>query len=112
MLRQWRKEDRAPFAALNADPEVMAHFPAPLTAAQSDAIVDSQTARITRTGRGFMALERHADRAFLGFVGVTPTGAELPFNGAPEIGGRLARHAWGQGYASEAAAAAITGETR
>lgn len=29
-LRQWREDDLTPFAALNADPEVMAHFPAPL----------------------------------------------------------------------------------
>src|SRR6185437_5258242 len=31
ILRDWREEDREPFAALNADPRVMEHYPAPLT---------------------------------------------------------------------------------
>ena len=35
-LRQWRDADLAPFAALNADPEVMRYFPATMTQAQSD----------------------------------------------------------------------------
>jgi RimJ/RimL family protein N-acetyltransferase len=39
VLRGWRDSDLAPFAELNADPRVMAHFLAPLTRAQSDAFV-------------------------------------------------------------------------
>ena len=107
LLRPWRDADRAPFAALNADPEVMAHFPAVLTREESDAAVDRQLAVIAETGRGFLALERRSDGAFLGFVGVKPSPADLPFDRAPEIGWRLARHAWGFGYASEAARAAL-----
>ena len=107
ILRPWREADRAPFAALNADPEVMAHFPALLTRQESDASVDREAAHIAAHGRGFMALERREDGAFLGFVGVKASPADLPFAGAPEIGWRLARHAWGRGYASEAARAAL-----
>ena len=107
VLRQWRASDRAPWAALNADPEVMAHFPAVLTREESDAAMDRQVAAIAARGRGFMALERRDDGAFLGFVGVKPTSPDLPFDGAPEIGWRLARHAWGRGYATEAARAAL-----
>jgi RimJ/RimL family protein N-acetyltransferase len=40
LLRPWKAADREPFAALNADPIVMAHFPAPLTREQSDAMAD------------------------------------------------------------------------
>ena len=40
LLRGWRAGDREPFAALNADPVVMEHFPAPLSRAESDAFVD------------------------------------------------------------------------
>ena len=107
VLRSWREADRAPFAALNADAEVMAHFPTMLAREQSDAIVDRQLALLAMNLTAFLALERRSDGAFLGFVGVKATGAELPFGGDPEIGWRLARHAWGRGYASEAARAAL-----
>ena len=39
-LRRWRESDREPFAALNADPVVMEHFPALSSRAESDAMVD------------------------------------------------------------------------
>lgn len=107
LLRQWREEDREPWASLNADPEVMEHFPASLTREENDAAMSRQVALIADTGRGFMALERRTDGAFLGFVGVKPSPADLPFGAAPEIGWRLARHAWGVGYAGEAARAAL-----
>ena len=108
ILRQWREADREAYAALNADPEVMAHFPAALTRAQSDAAIDRQMTAIPRDGYGNWALERRADGALLGHVGLNATTPDLPFGGAPEIGWRLARHAWGSGYASEAASAALT----
>jgi len=46
ILRDWREEDREPFAALNADPRVMEHYPAPLTRAESDAFIDRATVQI------------------------------------------------------------------
>ena len=106
VLRQWRDADREPFAAMRLDPEVMAHLP-PLTREESDAAVDRQMALIAEHGHGFWAVERKADGAFLGFTGVKPTAPDLPFDGAPEVGWRLARHAWGAGYASEAARASL-----
>ena len=107
VLRSWREADLAEFAALNADPEVMAHFPAPLTREASDALVDRLIAAQRTHGLTFWAMERRVDGAFLGMTGVVPTGADLPFGGAPEVGWRLARHAWGRGYASEAARGAM-----
>ena len=70
VLRQWREADRAPFAALNADPVVMAHFPAPLAQAESDAGLDRQARFIACDGLGFRAVERLSDGAFVGMVGV------------------------------------------
>ena len=108
LLRQWREADREPWAALNADPQVMEHFPAPLTREESDASIDRNAASLAAEGFGNWAVERRSDGAFLGHVGLKRTGADLPFGGAPEMGWRLAFHAWGQGYASEAARAALT----
>ncbi|KAA3654178.1 MAG: N-acetyltransferase [Proteobacteria bacterium] len=106
-LRQWRAADRAPFAALNADPAVMAHFPAPLTRQASDAMLARCAELIVMRGWGFWALERKADGAFIGLAGLHVPDARLPCAPCVEIGWRLAAAYWGQGYATEAAGAAL-----
>lgn len=106
-LRRWRDADRAPFAALNADPEVMRYFPSTLTRQQSDAFVDRIEQHFDEHGYGLWALEHRRSGEFLGFVGLKLALLEAHFTPAPEVGWRLARSAWGQGYASEAATAVL-----
>jgi RimJ/RimL family protein N-acetyltransferase len=105
LLRRWREEDLEPFAAMNADPAVMEHFPARLTREESDAFVDRIEARFEEHGYGLWALED--DTGFLGFTGLAWQTWESDFTPALEVGWRLARHAWGKGYATEAATAAL-----
>lgn len=106
-LRAWREADRAPFAALNADPEVMQFFVAPFTREQSDALIERIEAHVRERDFGLWAVELRAERRFLGFVGLAATTFPAPFTPCVEIGWRLARDAWGHGYASEAARAAL-----
>ena len=106
-LRQWRDEDKDAFAAMNADARVMEHFVAPLTRDESDAFLERSRDAIERRGWGLWALERRADGVLPGFVGLTWVREELPFAPVVEVGWRLATHAWGAGYASEAARAAL-----
>lgn len=114
-LRQWTPADRAPFAALNADPAVMEHFPAPLDRAQSDAMADRIEALIEQQGWGFWAAEllEGQDGAgtpggtFMGFIGLNRPTAPLPFAPCVEIGWRLARPFWGRGLATEGAQLAL-----
>lgn len=105
LLRRWAPRDRAPFAALNGDPEVMRHFPATLSPAESDAMVGRLEDRWAADGFAFAVAERKADGAFLGMVGLARVHFPLPRtpDGAIEVGWRLARAHWGQGYATEAA---------
>jgi RimJ/RimL family protein N-acetyltransferase len=107
LLREWRATDREPFAALNADPEVMAHFPSTLTRATSDMLLDSSMQAWAANGFGLWALERRDDGRFIGFTGLARPSFEAHFTPAVEVGWRLAREAWGQGYATEAARAAL-----
>jgi RimJ/RimL family protein N-acetyltransferase len=106
LLRGWQARDREPFAALNADPEVMRHFPAPLSQSTSDAVADHLEAAVARAGWGLWAVEERATGAFIGFTGLAPPNFDAHFTPAVEIGWRLARDAWGRGYATEAARAA------
>ena len=106
-LRPWRDADLEPFAALNADPEVMRHFPALLSRAESDALAARIRANFDAQGWGLWAVEIKGGAPFIGFVGLNRPSFEAPFMPAVEIGWRLARSAWGAGYASEAARAAL-----
>ena len=83
LLRRWRDSDRAPFADLNADPEVMRYFPAPLDRAASDRSVDRFEQRFEEQGYGLWALEVLANGEFIGFTGLNP----MP-DGIPGAGGQ------------------------
>jgi RimJ/RimL family protein N-acetyltransferase len=107
LLRRWRPEDRAPFAALNADPEVMRYFPATLDRAASDALVDRVEALFEEQGYGLWAVEVVGSGRFVGFTGLHPMPPGVPGAGGTEVGWRLARSAWHQGYATEAARAVV-----
>jgi RimJ/RimL family protein N-acetyltransferase len=107
LLREWREADQAPFAQLNADPEVMRYFPEILTRAQSDALAEQVQARLAEQGWGLWAVEVLGVAPFIGFVGLNQVPFEAHFTPAIEVGWRLDRRHWGRGYATEAARAAL-----
>lgn len=106
-LRRWLPEDRGPFAALNADPRVMEHFPSVLTREESDALIGRVEDHFAERGFGFWALEVPGVTPFAGFVGLGVPRFETSFTPCVEIAWRLAAEHWGRGYAPEAARAAL-----
>lgn len=107
VLRRWRPADRAPFAALNADPIVMEHFPAPLTGEESDRVADRIDETFRDRGFGLWAVEVPGEAEFIGFVGLSVPRYRTRFTPCVEIGWRLAAAWWGRGYATEAARGAL-----
>jgi RimJ/RimL family protein N-acetyltransferase len=107
VLRAWRDGDRGPFADLNEDPEVMAHFPSLLPRDESDRLVDRFDAELRSRGWGIWAVERRDTGEFAGFVGLAPVTFEAWFAPAVEVGWRLARPHWGHGFATEGGRAAL-----
>lgn len=108
ILRPWREDDRAPFAAINADPHVGDWLGGPIDRASSDALVDRIGAHIAEHGFGAWATERKADGRLIGMIGLSTVAAgTLPVGPCIEIAWRLAHDAWGAGYASEGARAAL-----
>jgi len=107
LLRGWREEDRAPFAAMSADAVVMEHFPSTLSTDEAAAVMNNLQAGLEQRGFGFWALELPGEVAFGGFLGISPVPSEMPFAPATELGWRMARPLWGRGLATEAATAVI-----
>lgn len=104
-LRPWRDGDVPAFAALNADPRVMEHFPGTLGRAESDALAARIRDHFAAHGFGLWAVEVPGHADFIGFVGLSVPRFEAPFTPCVEIGWRLAAEHWGRGYATEAASA-------
>lgn len=109
LLRRWRDEDVEPFAAMCSDPEVMRHIGsgATRTRAQAQASIEAYERGWEENGFSLFAVERLDDGSFLGFTGLSEPTFLPEIMPAVEIGWRLARHNWGNGYASEAAQAAL-----
>ncbi|HEY8302912.1 MAG TPA: GNAT family N-acetyltransferase [Jatrophihabitans sp.] len=107
ILRPWRDSDLEPFAALNADPEVMRFFPRRLDRAASDVMAQRISRSIAEHGWGLWAVEVKDGAPFIGFVGLQSPAFDAHFTPAVEVGWRLDSNHWGRGYAPEGAAAAL-----
>src|SRR5689334_3164258 len=107
LLRRWSDADREPFAVLNADPKVVRFLRGALDRAQSDRFIDRIEASFEEHGYGLWAIELRTTGQFLGFTGLALQTYEAPFTPAVEVGWRLTPTAWHNGYATEAARAAV-----
>jgi len=103
ILRPWVDDDLAPFAKVSGDPEVMEFYPKPLTSEEGLSMGVRIQALINERGWGLWAVELASHKQFIGFVGLHIPKDSLPCSPCVEIGWRLAKEYWGQGYATEAA---------
>lgn len=105
-LRPWRDDDLPAWVAMNADPDVRRHFGGVATEDEARAEAGRVRAAMGERGWGVWAVELPGSLPFAGFIGLHVPAFEAPFMPAVEMGWRLARAAWGQGFATEGAAAA------
>lgn len=103
ILRRWRETDREPFAGINADPRVMRFFPAELSRAESDALMDRAEAHFAARGFGPFAAELRESGQLVGFIGLVAPSFQAHFTPCVEIGWRLDAAVWNRGLATEGA---------
>jgi len=107
ILRQWLPSDYLPFSKLNADLDVMKYYPNTLTESESNSFANKIKTLISKRGWGFWAVVLKDGGCFIGFAGLHKPEVDLPFSPCVEIGWRLSKKYWGNGYATEAAKAAL-----
>jgi RimJ/RimL family protein N-acetyltransferase len=107
VLRPFRDADRDAFAALNGDPRVSDWLGGPIDRAASDAAIERIGRHFAEHGFGCWAAERKADGRLIGMIGLKRMEPELPPAPAVEACWRLSPDAWGQGFATEGAQAAV-----
>ena len=108
ILRPYRDADRAPLAAMNADPRVGAWLAGTLSREASDALIDRLQAHIEANGWGWWAAELRVTGEVVGMIGLSPPGLpEVAQGRSVEMGWRLSPSVWGLGLSTEGARAAL-----
>lgn len=109
LLRRWQEDDLVPMAEINADPEVMRWIDdgSTLDLEQTAEAIERWEEEWDEEGFGLFAVELLASGELIGFAGLSVPEFLPEVLPAVEIGWRLGTQFWGQGYASEAAHAAL-----
>ncbi|WP_223642978.1 GNAT family N-acetyltransferase [Planococcus sp. 4-30] len=107
-FRCWKERDRNPFAVMTADPEVMQYFPKPLAKEEAARLIERFETHMEEKGYTMWAVDRKEDGVFIGFIGLLEITMPIEGQGAAEIGWRLEKRFWKQGYAVEGARACLT----
>ena len=102
-FRSWKESDLDKLARLNADPEVMRYFPAPLSREKSRHLLVQLQEHLACRGYTYYATELLSTGEFIGFIGLKHQEYMADFTPATDIGWRLQKEFWGRGYASEGA---------
>lgn len=106
-FRNWKDQDVDEFARLNADVEVMEHFPNTLSRGEVEKLIAKMRSHFAKNGFTYYATEILDDGEFIGMIGLAYQEYKTTFTPAVDIGWRLKRSAWGKGYATEGAKACL-----
>ena len=102
-FRTWLPTDLAAFSAMNADEETMAFFQHPLSKKESQGLMDRMTKLYNDRAHCYFAVEIVDNREFLGMIGLGTKSFKAAFTPCVDIGWRIRKKYWNQGYSTEGA---------
>ncbi|KAA5537530.1 GNAT family N-acetyltransferase [Taibaiella lutea] len=102
-FRNWANNDVPLMTVINADIDVMEFFPATVTRVQTEQFIERMQDMFATKGYCYFAVDRLEDGAFIGFIGLGYQDYDAPFTPCTDIGWRLDKNFWNQGYATEGA---------
>jgi RimJ/RimL family protein N-acetyltransferase len=102
-FRNWKEEDIAMMAEINADADVMKYFPAIQSIGETAAFIEKMQKQLAEKGYCYFAVDKLEDGAFIGFIGLSEKTFEAAFTPCIDIGWRLSKKEWNNGYATEGA---------
>ncbi len=106
-FRNWKENDIPEMTAISADPEVMRFFPATATPQQTRDFIGRMQVSYAERGYCYFAVDRLDTGEMIGFIGLMYQDYDVDFTPCVDIGWRLKKSAWRQGFASEGARACL-----
>lgn len=106
-FRNWDKDDLKKLAALNNDDEVMRYFPKKPTLEETENFIMRMQKSYIEKGFCYFAVEIIHNSEFLGFIGLCEKSFKADFTPFVDIGWRLKKSGWNNGFATEGAKACL-----
>jgi RimJ/RimL family protein N-acetyltransferase len=104
VLRPWKQEDAETLYQILQEPDILKYFPPTVfTLEKTQRYINHQLDHWRERGYGHWAVALKKDLKVVGWNGLE----FLPETGEDEVAYLLSHHAWGHGYATEAAQAAV-----
>lgn len=106
-FRRWRESDLDAFTAINTNPEVMRFFEKPLQREDTQAMMERMERLYEEKRYCYFAVDELESQTLIGTIGLGWKTFEADFTPTVDIGWRIGKAWWNQGFCTEGAKACL-----